>query len=64
MGVERLLRCSVLRETPMASAIHFKKLNCYKNETAYKLSMTTAKPIPPPAHREAIPRLRPLAIMS
>ena len=25
-----LLRCSVLRETPMASAIHFKKLNCYK----------------------------------
>ena len=24
-----LLRCSVLRETPMASAIHFKKLNCY-----------------------------------
>ena len=25
-----LLRCSVLRETPMASAIHFKKLNSYK----------------------------------
>ncbi len=24
-----LLRCSILRETPMASAIHFKKLNCY-----------------------------------
>jgi hypothetical protein len=24
-----LLRCSVLRGTPMASAIHFKKLNCY-----------------------------------
>jgi hypothetical protein len=24
-----LLRCSVLRETPMASAIHFKKQNCY-----------------------------------
>ena len=25
-----LLRCSVFRETPMASAIHFKKLTCYK----------------------------------
>jgi hypothetical protein len=24
-----LLRCSVLRETPMATAIHFKKLNGY-----------------------------------
>jgi len=24
-----LLRCSVLRETPMASTIHFKKLNGY-----------------------------------
>jgi hypothetical protein len=24
-----LLRCSVFRETPMASAIHFKKLNAY-----------------------------------
>jgi EmrB/QacA subfamily drug resistance transporter len=28
-----LLRCSVLRETPMASAIHFKKLNCYERGT-------------------------------
>jgi len=26
-----LLRCSVLRETPMASAIHFKKLKCYES---------------------------------
>jgi hypothetical protein len=25
-----LLRCSVLRETPMASAIHFKRPNCYQ----------------------------------
>jgi hypothetical protein len=25
-----LLRCSVLRGTPMASAIHFKKLPCYE----------------------------------
>jgi hypothetical protein len=25
-----LLRCSVFGETPMASAIHFKKLNCYE----------------------------------
>jgi hypothetical protein len=24
-----LLRCSVLRETPTASAIHLQKLNCY-----------------------------------
>jgi hypothetical protein len=26
-----LLRCSVLRETPMASAINIKKLNCHRN---------------------------------
>jgi len=25
-----LLRCSVFRETPMASAIHFKQLKCHK----------------------------------
>jgi hypothetical protein len=25
------LRCSVLRETPMTSAIHFKKPTCYKD---------------------------------
>jgi len=27
-----LLRCSVLRETPMASAIHLKQLKCYKKD--------------------------------
>jgi hypothetical protein len=27
----RRLRCCVLRETPMASAIHFKRLNGYQN---------------------------------
>jgi hypothetical protein len=26
-----LLRCSVLRETPMASAVDFNKLNCHQN---------------------------------
>ncbi len=26
-----LLRCSVLREAPVASAIHFKKPNCYRH---------------------------------
>ncbi len=32
-----LLRCSVLREVPMASAIHFKKLNCYGNSKRPKI---------------------------
>jgi hypothetical protein len=31
-----LLRCSVLRETPMASAIQFKKLNCYESRLTYR----------------------------
>jgi hypothetical protein len=35
-----LLRCSVFRETPMTSAIHFKKLNCYDFRKFLFMSLT------------------------
>jgi hypothetical protein len=40
-----LLRCSVLRGTPMASAIHFKKLNCYTSTRPW-VCLTKIAPFP------------------
>ena len=40
------LRCSVLSETPMASAIHFRKLNCYTERRAAKVFNVCLAPRP------------------
>ena len=52
MGVG-LLRCSVLRETPMASAIHFKQLKCYEIPEWLRSKKTGRFP---PEHLDALSR--------